>query len=296
MPSSEYSLGPYLRSIREERGIDVKDVVASTKIQPKFIEALESENYNQLPKGPFVIGFLRSYAQCLSLDADEVIAFFQSSQGRRPSRPPAVARRPAAAEPAPSWRRPAILGVACIALLAIGFFALRGGPAIEPTAPAAPSATVATELPADRQADAALAVALPAAPEASAPETTAPAPPPPVAAPVETPPATAPSQVETAAPETPAPVTPAPLILRVEALEETWLRLEIDEDNRLETLIKAGQSAEWKANSQFSLTLGNVQGARVALNDQKLELPKTRSNVLRDYVLTRALLTPRRTD
>ena len=293
MPSSEYSLGPYLRSVREERGIDLQDVAASTKIQPKFIEALESENYNQLPKGPFVIGFLRSYAQCLALDADEVIAFFQASQGRRTPRPRAAVARQPAAEPGPSWRRSAILGAGCIALLAIGFLVLRGGPAIERAAPAAPSATAATEPIANQRADLALAAAPPTQ-EASAPET--PPPPPPVAKSAEPPPVVASSGVETAPPETLAPLTPGPLVLRVEALEETWLRVEIDEESREETLIQAGQSVEWEANSQFSLTLGNVQGARVALNDQKLDLPKTRSNVLRDYVLTRALLTPRRTD
>jgi hypothetical protein len=89
---------------------------------------------------------------------------------------------------------------------------------------------------------------------------------------------------------------PVPLVLRVQALEETWMRLDIDDDSRQEALIKAGDSIEWKANEQFSLTIGNVKGARVLLNDQELDLPATRSNVLRDYVLTRALLNPRRTD
>jgi hypothetical protein len=74
------------------------------------------------------------------------------------------------------------------------------------------------------------------------------------------------------------------------------MRLDIDDDSRQEALIKAGESIEWKANEQFSLTIGNVKGARVLLNDQELDLPVTRSNVLRDYVLTRALLNPRRTD
>jgi hypothetical protein len=74
------------------------------------------------------------------------------------------------------------------------------------------------------------------------------------------------------------------------------MRLEIDDEARQEVLIKAGQSIEWEANKQFSLTIGNVKGARVLLNDQELDLPTTRSNVLRDYVLTHALLNPRRTD
>ncbi len=74
------------------------------------------------------------------------------------------------------------------------------------------------------------------------------------------------------------------------------MRLDIDEDTRREAMIKAGQSQSWESKEQFSLTIGNVQGVRVFLNNQELDLPETRSNVLRDYVLTRALLNPRRTD
>ncbi|PON13637.1 hypothetical protein C2W62_33335 [Candidatus Entotheonella serta] len=44
MQASDNSLGPYLRSEREQQGIGLADIALQTKIQPKFIEALEADD------------------------------------------------------------------------------------------------------------------------------------------------------------------------------------------------------------------------------------------------------------
>jgi len=311
MQASVNSLGPYLRSVREQQGIDLKDIVSLTKIQPKFIEAIEANDYKQLPKGPFVIGFLRSYAQCLSLDADEVVAFFQAHHNKRMQGPP-VSQRQRSAQQRPSstsrasWQRGIILSAGLAVLVFVLVWVLQSIPLGPQTTQERPSSIAADEPPAARQAvSTSVTVSSPPTPQeatASHAVTT-----PPLSSPstsIGTPPiATELRQVDAVLPDVSEPAwseepTPehAPLVLRVQALEETWMRLDIDDETRQEALIKAGQSIEWKANKQFALTIGNVQGARVSLNDHELDLPATRSNVLRDYVLTRALLNPRRTD
>ncbi len=317
MQASDNSLGPYLRSEREQQGIGLADIALQTKIQPKFIEALEADDYDQLPKGPFVIGFLRSYAECLSLDADEVIAFFQARHGKPVQSPPLQPRQQPSPSrplllPSLSWPRGGILGAGLVILLVGLFFVLRSGPSQQQAAQdRLPNNQTGHEPPAARQAIPVSAATPPVSThsEATAPQVTTPPPLAPDASdqtstPTET------AQVTANTPQTDAvssdssgsessegaALKPTPLVLRVQALEETWMRLDIDEETRQEALIKAGESIEWKANEQFSLTLGNVKGARVLLNEQELDLPATRSNVLRDYVLTRALLNPRRTD
>lgn len=306
MQASEHSLGPYLRSVREQQGIDLKDIVSWTKIQPKFIEALEADAYHQLPKGPFVIGFLRSYAQCLSLDADEVVAFFQANHGkRRQSLPVQQRQRPAPLSRA-SWQRGVMLSAGLAALVLVFLFVLRSGPSEPPTTHGRPAGTTGGAKPTTRQA-ASVPAAFPQLPAPQQATASNVAPPSPLSSPLTSigtdPSATEPRPADAVPPDASgralsegSTLKPAPLVLRVEALEETWMRLDIDDETRQEALIKAGQSIEWKANAQFSLTIGNVKGARVLLNDQELDLPATRSNVLRDYVLTRALLNPRRTD
>jgi hypothetical protein len=73
-------------------------------------------------------------------------------------------------------------------------------------------------------------------------------------------------------------------------MADTWLRVEIDGDKRHTLLLASGKSVQWEASERFRLTVGNVRGIRVALNGQAIPLRSGRTNVMRDMLLTRALL------
>ena len=90
------SLGSYLRQERERQQVSLQDVAAATKIQLKFLEALEHDAYDQLPAAPFVVGFLRAYAQYIALDPEMVLTAYRSLH--RTPEPPDVARRPVPAD------------------------------------------------------------------------------------------------------------------------------------------------------------------------------------------------------
>src|SRR5215831_3061724 len=96
------SLGSYLRQERERQRVSLQDIAAATKIQLKFLEALESDAYDQLPAAPFVVGFLRAYAQYCALDPEAVLTAYRSLH--RAPEPPDVTTRPVTA-PAPSPQR-----------------------------------------------------------------------------------------------------------------------------------------------------------------------------------------------
>jgi hypothetical protein len=82
-----------------------------------------------------------------------------------------------------------------------------------------------------------------------------------------------------------------PLVLQAQALEETWLRVKIDGAERNnDVLLALGKSISWEASERFVLTIGNANGVRVSLNGQEITLPPSRSNVVRDFLLTRQLL------
>jgi len=74
------SIGEKLRSAREAKKITVRDVVKDTNITPIYIEALEEEDFDKFPSETYLIGFLRSYAEYLKLDAEEMI---QAYRGHR---------------------------------------------------------------------------------------------------------------------------------------------------------------------------------------------------------------------
>ena len=102
MPVDFDSLGSYLRQERERQQVSLQEMAAATKIQLKFLEALEHDAYDQLPATPFVVGFLRAYAQYVALDPETVLTAYRSLH--RIPEPPELARRPVPT-PTPSPQR-----------------------------------------------------------------------------------------------------------------------------------------------------------------------------------------------
>lgn len=70
------SFGSRLKREREKRKITLDDISVATKIAPRFLIALESDQFDQLPGGIFNKGFVRSYARHLGLDENQTIADF----------------------------------------------------------------------------------------------------------------------------------------------------------------------------------------------------------------------------
>ena len=64
-----------LKKQREERKIRLSDVAVQTRISMKFLEAIESGNFEILP-GTYIRAFIRDYAKAIGLDPDETIRRF----------------------------------------------------------------------------------------------------------------------------------------------------------------------------------------------------------------------------
>ena len=72
MPSTPF--GDHLKRERELRGVTLEEVAAATRISPRFLEALENEQWDRLPGGAFNRGFIRSVARYLGLDEENMVA------------------------------------------------------------------------------------------------------------------------------------------------------------------------------------------------------------------------------
>lgn len=68
---TEYS-GEFLRSLREARGIELRDVAARTRIPMHHLKALEEEDYKVLPPAVYTRGFVIELAKTLRLDPESV--------------------------------------------------------------------------------------------------------------------------------------------------------------------------------------------------------------------------------
>lgn len=69
--------GESLQKERELRGITLEDISAHTKVNTRFLEAIEHNDFSVLPAKAFAKGFLRSYARMVGLDEDLVLTNFE---------------------------------------------------------------------------------------------------------------------------------------------------------------------------------------------------------------------------
>jgi cytoskeleton protein RodZ len=71
-PASD--VGKILREAREVMGLSVHDIANRIKFAPRQVEALEANDFANLPQATFLRGFVRSYARVLQLDEVALIA------------------------------------------------------------------------------------------------------------------------------------------------------------------------------------------------------------------------------
>ena len=80
-------IGAELASARIERGTSVADVASSLHLLPAFIEAIESGDMDALPSATYVVGYVRSYAGFLGLDANDLCQRLHASLSDEQVRP-----------------------------------------------------------------------------------------------------------------------------------------------------------------------------------------------------------------
>ncbi len=69
--------GELLKEKRQILELEIEAIAKKTKIKEEFIKAIEESEYDKLPSSTFAKGFLRSYANCVHLNADTIVAMFR---------------------------------------------------------------------------------------------------------------------------------------------------------------------------------------------------------------------------
>src|SRR4051795_4128567 len=93
-------VGPTLREARKRRQIELSEVEEATRIRPRFLRAIENEEWDVLPGGVYTRGFIRTYAAYLGLDGDRLAEDYRRAMG-----PQGGERVPKRVEPVPAARR-----------------------------------------------------------------------------------------------------------------------------------------------------------------------------------------------
>jgi len=67
------TLGLMFKTKRTNQKITLEVISEQLKIRKVFLQAIENEQFDELPGGVYTIGFIRSYAKYLNLDHDAII-------------------------------------------------------------------------------------------------------------------------------------------------------------------------------------------------------------------------------
>ena len=75
-PENGVYSGAVLRRIRLSLGIELDEIASITKVNERFLEAIEGDRFDGLPASVYVRGFLKEFAKCLGIDPSEVVASY----------------------------------------------------------------------------------------------------------------------------------------------------------------------------------------------------------------------------
>lgn len=143
------TFGDSLKREREMRGVSLEEITAATRIATRFLQAIENEQWDQLPGGVFNRGFVRAVAHYLGLDEENTVAEYILAAGTedRPS-VPVWTGSPPAVTPEQPWLAWILAAVVVVVLATGGWFAVRHIFAWRASRRAAQSSTSSLEQPA----------------------------------------------------------------------------------------------------------------------------------------------------
>lgn len=82
-----------LRNFRQKRGISLEQIAEATKISIRFLRAIESEDYDQLPGGIFNRSYMRQYAAAIGFSESALLTHYERETAPREEVTPAPAER-----------------------------------------------------------------------------------------------------------------------------------------------------------------------------------------------------------
>jgi cytoskeleton protein RodZ len=238
---ASFGIGAKLRRERVGKGLAIDDIARDTRIAPRFLEAIETDDYSSLPGLVFTRNFVRQYALTLQLDPDPLLAELpkqDESTAPLPNPPP----RPRSSYHGDRRLRSLVFSVAWMAL-AVG-------------------AGVAAYIYFETHT---------ILPRVRSPQITARA-----AAPA---PAVSTAAVSTPAAPTPAPSIPpssttataGPVQVSLTASERAWVQVSVDGKTTFSGTLTPNETREVSAAEQVKILTGNAGALTISLNGKTLE-------------------------
>jgi len=235
------SVGIWLKTAREKRGITLDEVAKVTRIGRNYLEALEEGDLSRLPSQAYTRGFIRLYAAHLGLPPEKALSLITANQTDsaetltdKPSHPQQNKKN------LPVYRRTLAALITVTLALATGYLLFK--PTRQPGKP--PQSSQIETLPAEQSLK-----TVPTQKQQSEPQS---------------------SETAKSLPPQQANGVNQGIVLRLKSVSDGKIHITIDGSVSQEYDLVTGDLVEWKAEKKFALDLDNAASVEGELDNVKL--------------------------
>lgn len=246
------SLGQQLKQAREARGLTIQQIAENTHIGARFLQAIESDNYDILPGGVFNRAFVKKFARQAGMDEEQAARLYDeqlAEMGGEPTKTSYLGLGDELEAKASSGNGMLLTFIAILVLGAILYAAYL---AFSPSRP---------------RSDSSQAALLPT------PQVTA------TPMPVESPTASPSPSPEASPSPTPESTENGLRIQTIANLGECWISFRTDGGKNEQVTLKQNESHEFLANEKVSfIRFGNLPALNILINGRRANLDKLAPN------------------
>ena len=128
-------LGQHLKEAREQKQISLDDLQQTTKIQKRYLIAIEEGRFDTLPGIFYARAFVKTYAEAIGLDPEPLFDQYKDELPNPQREAVNLPSRAARTKPAPSPKKrtkkgsfvPAIVAILFIAIIVVGIWVMAQG-------------------------------------------------------------------------------------------------------------------------------------------------------------------------
>jgi cytoskeletal protein RodZ len=70
--------------VRQEKGLSLEEIARSTSISLRFLQAIENEDFAELPSGVYSTSYIRQYATAIAYDPSAVLERYREQMKPEP--------------------------------------------------------------------------------------------------------------------------------------------------------------------------------------------------------------------
>ncbi|MFT4578973.1 MAG: cytoskeleton protein RodZ [Nitrospinales bacterium] len=287
------NFGSYLKHERELRGVPLEEISGATKIHIRFLQALEDNKFDEIPGEVFIKGYIRSYANTIGSDVEEMLNIYEESVGNKTENSSdSVSPSNTSAKNFLSF---ALIGLIILALIfGVRFLIFnKNNPPVKNVelnekqnaklpAPLSIKAleektSLTVEVKSSKEND----VHVPGQSQTLITKLDSFKQKPDIESQLNS---LLPRKMESQT------VLEKPLKLTIKVKNNSWFNMTIDDFREEDFILPAGEEKSYLGNNVFRLTIGNKQGTEIILNGKTLVIPESKENVVKDFIINSKLI------